>query len=178
MGKGTNYDKKPTMLDALIRAGRLLNHTRDIIKNPKVFDPERDFQGRLLIRIYDTALDVNARAYVANELRADTNPLVAARRLALQAESVASCELLLGLIADTKVAFGIDTHKFWNWARMARETLAGLKAWHESDRRRYGRLAARCGTEKDFSAPGGAAENGAGLDLTDGGRGPSPLGQS
>lgn len=152
MGKGTNYVKKPTLLDAIMHSGKLLKHTRDIIKNEKVFDPKRDFQNRLLLKIYDTALDINSKAYTANELRTDTNPRIAAERLALQAFAIASCESLLGLIADTKVAFGINTRKFWNWARMAKDTLARLRAWHESDRRRYGKLAALCGKE-DFSAP-------------------------
>ena len=168
MGKGTNYVKKPTLLDAIVHSGKLLKHTRDIIKNEKVFDPKRDFQNRLLLKIYDTALDINSKAYTANELRTDTNPRIAAERLALQAFAIASCESLLGLIADTKVAFGIDTRKFWNWARMAKDTLARLRAWHESDKRRYGRLAALCGKE-DFSAPPGAAENGSRLESAVGG---------
>lgn len=168
MGKGTNYAKKPTLLDAIVHSGKLLKHTRDIIKNEKVFDPKRDFQNRLLLKIYDTALDINSKAYTANELRTDTNPRIAAERLALQAFAIASCESLLGLIADTKVAFGIDTRKFWNWSRMAKDTLARLRAWHESDRRRYGKLAALCGKE-DFSVPLGAAENGSRLESSVGG---------
>lgn len=168
MGKGTNYVKKPTLLDAIVHSGKLLKHTRDIIKNEKVFDPKRDFQNRLLLKIYDTALDINSKAYTANELRTDTNPRIAAERIALQAFAIASCESLLGLIADTKVAFGIDTRKFWNWARMAKDTLARLRAWHESDRRRYGKLAAICEKE-DFSAPLGMAENGSRLELSVGG---------
>lgn len=74
MGKGTNYVKKPTLLDAIVHSGKLLKHTRDIIKNEKVFDPKRDFQNRLLLKVYDTALDINSKAYTANELRTDTNP--------------------------------------------------------------------------------------------------------
>ena len=168
MGKGTNYAKKPTLLDAIVHSGKLLKHTRDIIKNEKVFDPKRDFQNRLLLRVYDTALDINSKAYTANELRTDTNPRIAAERLALQAFAIASCESLLGLIADTKVAFGIGTRKFWNWARMAKDTLARLRAWHESDKRRYSRLAALCGKE-DFSAPSGVVENGSRLESSVGG---------
>ena len=168
MGKGTNYVKKPTLLDAIVHSGKLLKHTRDIIKNEKVFDPKRDFQNRLLLKIYDTALDINSKAYTANELRTDTNPRIAAERLALQAFAIASCESLLGLIADTKVAFGINTRKFWNWARMAKDTLARLRAWHESDKRRYGKLAALCGKE-DFFAPLGAAESGSRLESSVGG---------
>ncbi len=168
MGKGTNYVKKPTLLDAIVHSGKLLKHTRDIIKNEKVFDPKRDFQNRLLLKIYDTALDINSKAYTANELRTDTNPRIAAERLALQAFAIASCESLLGLIADAKVAFGIDTRKFWHWARMAKDTLARLRAWHESDRRRYGKLAALCGKE-DFSAPSIAVENGSRLESSAGG---------
>lgn len=168
MGKGTNYVKKPTLLDAIVHSGKLLKHTRDIIKNEKVFNPKRDFQNRLLLKVYDTALDINSKAYTANELRTDTNPRIAAERLALQAFAIASCESLLGLIADTKVAFGIDTRKFWNWARMAKDTLTRLRAWHESDRRRYGKLAALCGKE-DFSASPGAAENGSRLESAVGG---------
>ena len=78
MGKGTNYVKKPTLLDAIVHSGKLLKHTRDIIKNEKVFDPKRDFQNRLLLKVYDTALDINSKAYTANELRTDTNPRIAA----------------------------------------------------------------------------------------------------
>ena len=80
MGKGTNYVKKPTLLDAIVHSGKLLKHTRDIIKNEKVFDPKRDFQNRLLLKVYDTALDINSKAYTANELRTDTNPRIAAER--------------------------------------------------------------------------------------------------
>ena len=82
MGKGTNYIKKPTLLDAIVLSGKLLKHTRDIIKNEKVFDPKKDIANRLLYRIYDTALDINSKAYTANELRTDTNPRIAAERLA------------------------------------------------------------------------------------------------
>lgn len=32
MGKGTNYVKKPTLLDAIVHSGKLLKHTRDTIK--------------------------------------------------------------------------------------------------------------------------------------------------
>ena len=80
MGKGTNYVKKPTLLDAIVHSGKLLKHTRGIIKNEKVFDPKRDFQNRLLLKVYDTALDINSKAYTANELRTDTNPRIAAER--------------------------------------------------------------------------------------------------
>ena len=111
MGKGTNYVKKPTLLDGLVLAGKLLKHTRDIIKNEKVFDPKRDFQNRLLIKIYETALDVNAKAYVANELRVGENPRIASERLALQAFAIASCEALLGLLADAKVGLALHPIK-------------------------------------------------------------------
>ena len=163
MGKGTNYEKKPTILDGIVLAGKLLKHTRDIIKNEKVFDPKRDFQNRLLIRIYDAALDVNSKAYVANELRVGENPRIASERLALQAFAIASCEGLLGLLADAKVAFGLRSQKFWHWAKMAKDTLDKLRAWHDGDRRRYGKLAALCAQE-DFSQPKGEGENGSRLD--------------
>lgn len=71
MGKGTNYVKKPTLLDGIVLAGKLLKHTRDIIKNEKVFDPKRDFQNRLLIKIYETALEINSKAYVVNSLKGE-----------------------------------------------------------------------------------------------------------
>ena len=178
MGTGMNYVKRPTILDALVRAGKLLSHTRDIIKNEKVFDPGHDFQKRLLMRIYDMALDVNSKAYVANELRVEVNPRIAAERLMLQAHAIASCECLLGLIADARVAFGLDTCKFWNWARMAKDTLTRLRAWHESDRRRYGELAAKCGLE-DFPASGDVGGNGSRLvSFPSGGHGASAVGES
>lgn len=168
MGKGTNYVKKPTLLDGIVLAGKLLKHTRDIIKNEKVFDPKRDFQNRLLIKIYETALDVNAKAYVANELRVGENPRIASERLALQAFAIASCEALLGLLADAKVAFGLRSKKFWNWAKMAKATLDSLRAWHDCDRRRYGKLAALC-VQEDFSKPQGEGGNGSRLDSSLGG---------
>ena len=162
MGKGTNYNKKPTLLDCIVLAGKLLKHTRNIIKNENVFDPKRDFQNRLLLKIYDAALDVNSKAYTANELRVGDNPMIASERLSLQAFAVASCENLLGLIADAKVAFGLRDKKFWYWADMAKGTLDKLKSWHENDKRRYGEIAAM--RKEDFAAAQAAGENGCRLE--------------
>ena len=168
VGKGTNYEKKPTLLDGLVLAGRLLKHTRDIIRNENVFDPQRDFQNRLLVKIYDTALDVNSKAYVANELRVGDNPRIASERLALQAFAIASCESLLGLLADAKVAFGLKGPKFRYWASLAKDTLAKLRAWHDGDRRRYGKIAASCAQE-GVPKPEGRGEDGVRLESSVGG---------
>ena len=69
--------------------------------------------------------------------------------------------------------FHVDTDKFWNWAEMTEITLNKIKAWHESDRKRYGDLAATV-SKDDFSCNHGTGENGSRLSF--GCQRPSALG--
>lgn len=171
MGKGTNYVKKPTTLDALTLAGRLNAHTVKIIKNENVFKPERDYQGRLLIKIYDLTLDILSKTFEANEIRVEDNPIAAQERLALQIFAIASCSVLLGLQGTAKIQFGIRERKFWYWVKMTKTLKTRLQSWHEGDAKRYGALAASAAKKDDLpKPPGGEGQNGCRLNLTLGGQ--------
>lgn len=175
MGKGTKHkcDWKPTTLEAAIAAMQLHAHTAKILGNPKVFKPENDFHNRTLLAAFETTLEIYRRCYEANEINVGENPALARERLFQQHMAIVAGRWLQAVEGDIKKQFHVDSDKFWNWAEMTENALNKIKAWHESDKKRYGALAAMV-PEEDFLRTAGAGENGSRLML--GGQRPPALG--
>ena len=175
MGKGTKHkcDWKPTTLDAAIAAQRLHKHTALILGNPNAFKPKYDLYNKTLLEAFNLTLAMYRWCYMANEISVGSNPVLACERLGMQHKAIVDGKWLQAVQDLIRGQFHVDTDKFWNWAEMTEITLNKIKAWHESDRKRYGDLAATV-SKDDFSCNHGTGENGSRLSF--GCQRPSALG--
>ena len=98
MGRAERHagDHKPTTLQVAVDAMRLHHHTCLIMRNPKYFNPEHDFNSMTLVNIFETTLEVYLRIYEANSIKAET-PELARERLALQSFAVVALERMQAL---------------------------------------------------------------------------------
>ena len=151
MGRGTNYDKKPTPFDPVTAARKLHLHTHLILVNSNVFKPQRDFMEQTLIKIAGLTVDILSKTCLANNIYVGSSPALARERLFLQNMAITSVKTLLDMITTAKIQFSLNSKKERYWIKIAAETKDKLRAWHESDQRRYGALA-----KQDLPAPSGA----------------------
>lgn len=138
MGKSEKHacDWKPTSCQAVLDARAFSKHTNLILANPKVFKPENDFMGSVMLRIQGEALDAYLSAWKANRINLTRHPEMVEDRLSLQREALEHCETLLALLEHAKPQFHVPAKKFWNWVRMLVNAGRKLRAWHESDKKK------------------------------------------
>lgn len=160
-------DHKPTQLQVLVDAMELHAHTCHIMSNPKFFDPSRDFNGMTMVHIFETTMEVYLRLYEANSIRVDNNPALARERLELGTFAAVAIDKMLALQDLAKAIWrklGGKPRKFWYWANMAVSLKDGIKAWRDSERKRYGAIA-NAKPQEDFALPQGVGGNGSRLKL-------------
>ena len=164
-------DHKPTQLQVLVDAMQLHAHTCHIMSNPKVFDPALDFNGMTMVHIFETTLEIYMRLYEVNSIRVGDDPVLARERLQLGGFAQVAADRLPALQDLAKVQFrklGGKPRKFWYWAAKAVSLKDGIKAWRESERKRYAPIA-NMTRKEDFTLPQGEAENGSRLNFALGG---------
>ena len=155
-------DHKPTNLQVIVDAMNLHAHTCQIMSNTGVFNPAEDFSGMTLVHIFETTLEIYLRLYEANSIRVGEDPDLAAERLQLGGFAQVAADRLPALQDLAKRQFRRlrgKPRKFWYWASKAVSLKDGIKAWRESERKRYAPIAVKASKE-DFAEPQGDGENG------------------
>ena len=139
MGKSEKHarDWKTTTLQVIVDARNLYKHSVKIMGNPQVFNPSNDFMNSTLIRIQEEFLSVYMNAWEANRVNAVKDPSLAQRRLSLQTEAIDGCHRLLCLLELAKSQFHLNSRKFWYWMNLLCDLGMKLKAWKDSDAKRY-----------------------------------------
>lgn len=157
-------DHKPTPLQVIVDAMNLHAHTCHIMSNAKVFNPAEDFNSMTLVHIFETTLEIYTRLYEANSIRVGDDPLLARERLELGNFAQVAADRLPALQDLAKRQFKKlrrTPSKFWYWASKAVALKDAIKAWRESERKRFAPIA--CANKEDFAASQEAGENGSRL---------------
>lgn len=165
-------DHKPTTLQAIVDAMKLHAHTCKIMTNPKVFNPAQDFRDMTMVHIFETSLEIVKRLSEANAIDVRKNPEFAQERLFQQQMALVSVDWLLTLEDQARLQFTMlarKTRKDHYWHEKTVDLKDRIKAWHESDRKRFAILA-KSASKKDFSSPQGDGGNGCRLNSSLGGQ--------
>lgn len=118
-------------------AGQFLaSYTLMILKNPKVFSPEVD--DELIRRIKGCALDIYAKSWAANQIKADTNAENRRLRYRKQVEAIMLCDEMHAYIGIAKQVFHLRKRRMKYWSGLIMNVRRLLQAWKESDAERFG----------------------------------------
>lgn len=121
-------------LEACVKAHDLACYTLQITTNKKNF-PEQ-FQAALTDKIVSVALDIHTLAWSANNVLANS-PEDLAERLGFQERAAVACNILLSMIEVAHRVFHLPTKRVVYWSGKAIEARNLIRAWRESDRKRY-----------------------------------------
>lgn len=121
-------------LEACVKAHDLACYTLQITTNKKNF-PEQ-FQTALTDKIVSVALDIHTLAWSANNVLVNS-PEDLAERLGFQERAAVACNILLSMIEVAHRVFHLPTKRVVYWSGKAIETRNLIRAWRESDRKRY-----------------------------------------
>jgi hypothetical protein len=121
-------------LEACVKAHDLACYTLQITTNKKNF-PEQ-FQAALTDKIVSAALDIHTLAWSANNVLVNS-PEDLAERLGFQERAAVACNILLSMIEVAHRVFHLPTKRVVYWSGKAIETRNLIRAWRESDRKRY-----------------------------------------
>ena len=127
-------------LEAYTKAFDLVVYTLRITKNKKIFSVE--YQEELTDRIISSALDVYLAVGCANDIQVRTknDEENYKERLALQRKALNKCGELNKLILLAKPIFHLTSKRVKYWAGLTQETRNLLKAWSDSDKKRFSPL--------------------------------------
>jgi len=123
-------------LEVHVKAQYLASYTIKILSNNKTFPADVDYV--LTDRIKACALDIYAKAWSANKINAETNPINRAMRYKLQEEAILECSDMLAYIGVAKQVFHLRAKRMKYWGGLITEVHRLLQAWKESDIKRYG----------------------------------------
>lgn len=121
-------------LEACVKAHDLACYTLQIATNKKNF-PEQ-FQTALTDKIVSVALDIHTLAWSANNVLVNS-PEDLAERLGFQERAAIARNILLSMIEVAHRVFHLPTKRVVYWSGKAIETRNLIRAWRESDRKRY-----------------------------------------
>ena len=121
-------------LEACVKAHDLACYTLQITTNKKNF-PEQ-FQAALTDKIVSVALDIHTLAWSANNVLVNS-PEDLAERLGFQERAAVACNILLSMIEVAHRVFHLPTKRVVYWSGKAIEARNLIRAWRESDRKRY-----------------------------------------
>ena len=120
-------------LEVHVRAVELAAYTYKICDNEKVFKP---IHKGLVIKIEEIVTDIYCKAWYANNIRVkDAEGW--AERANLQKDAERLCTELLCVINIAARVFHLTAKRVKYWGGITLEVQNLLKAWHESDCRRY-----------------------------------------
>lgn len=127
-------------LEAYTKAYELAMYTLRITKNKKVFTEE--YQDVLTDHIVSAALDIYVLVGCANDMQVKTknDERNSKERLAMQRKALKRCGELQKLILLAKPIFHLSTKRVKYWAGLTQDTRALIKAWSDSDRKRFSAL--------------------------------------
>lgn len=121
-------------LEACVKAKELCCYTVKITSNKKIFVAE--YQEALTNRIIDCALNIHLFSWGANNILVNSVEDMR-ERLLLQEKAALECNQLLALMEVAKSVFHLSSKRIEYWAGRTIETRTLIKAWRESDRKRY-----------------------------------------
>lgn len=121
-------------LEACVKANALCCYTLRITSNKKVFTP--DFQAALTDKIDETVLNMYTLCWTANNILVNSADDMN-RRLELQEQAAVACNILLSLMDIAKSIFHLSSKRVQYWGGLAVEARNLIRAWRESDRKRY-----------------------------------------
>lgn len=123
-------------LEVHVKAQFLASYTIKILGNEKVFPPTVDKE--LVRRIRNRAMDIYAKAWAANKIHAEANPVNREMRFRMQEDSILLCDAMLAYIGIAKQVFHLRNKRMKYWGGLITEVQSLLQAWKESDIKRYG----------------------------------------
>lgn len=130
-------DRGEGKFDVFVDAKKLSSYTIQIASNQKVFKPE--YRTYLTDEIVKDARNIFAYAWAANNIRVKSKEDWD-RRKNLQNRAIANCESLIVNIQIAKPVYHLRTKRVKYWGEWVLRVRSKLKAWKESDTKRYGKL--------------------------------------
>ncbi len=119
------------------QASDLAEYTVNIMKNDKKFPPKLlELVGKNLAW---SAIEIFNLCFEANLIRVTSRSLWVERKN-LQEKADRACVLLLADISLCAKVFKLPAKRFEYWANMVIKTQNLIRAWKESDQRRYGKI--------------------------------------
>lgn len=118
------------------KAKDLASYSAKILNNENSFNPEIDTE--IVKRIKNCGYDIFAKAWTANSIRADTNPVNRRMRYERQEEAILLCDEMLAYIGIAKSLFHLRHKRINYWTGQILEVKKLLQGWKESDVKRYG----------------------------------------
>jgi len=121
-------------LEVCVKAHDLCCYTLQITANKKNFTQE--FQEALTNRIVEAAIDIHTLCWSANNILVNSVDELRERTM-YQEKAAIKCNILLSLIEVAKRIFHLSTKRVTYWAGKTIETRNLIRAWRESDLKRY-----------------------------------------
>lgn len=121
-------------LEVCVKAHDLCCYTLQITANDKTFVP--DYQKSLTDKINALAIQIYTDVWTANNIMVKTAEDYNERKM-LQERAARSCNNLLALIDIAKKIFHLSSKRVFYWGGKAVETRNLIRAWRDSDRKRY-----------------------------------------
>ena len=120
--------------DVIINALYLAQYTITITKNKNIFLPE--YQSALTDDLIRSAKDIYINAWKANNIRV-TSQEDWKERKHLQELSILECNSLLATMQLAKKVFHLKSKRIKHWGELTIKARDGIRAWKESDTKRY-----------------------------------------
>lgn len=120
--------------DVIINALYLAQYTITITKNKNVF--LKEYQSALTDDLIRSAKDIYINAWKANNIRV-TSQEDWKERKHLQELSILECNSLLAMIQLAKKIFHLKSKRIKYWGELTIRARDGIRAWKESDTKRY-----------------------------------------
>ena len=124
-------------MKVFVEAQELCAYTVQITSNTKTFNPQVD--DDIIKRIRNCGYDIYAMAWRANKIRADTSKENRLLRYDLQMDAIGLCDDMLVYIGIAKKVFHLSSKRMKYWAGKILDVQKLLRAWKDSDIRRYGK---------------------------------------
>lgn len=119
------------------KARGLAAYTIHITSNPKIFPPE--FNVAITNKINAVALDIQTSTWTANNImvKGDNAKELYLERRKYQEQAAVDCNILLSMIDLAWKVFHLTSKRVRYWSEMTIEVRNLIRAWHNSDTKRY-----------------------------------------
>lgn len=121
-------------LTVCVKAHELCCYTLQITANEKVFTEK--YREALTNRIVDTAIGIHTLCWTANNVLVNSEEDLN-ERTAMQEKAVIECNNLLSYIQIAKKLYHLSTKRVTYWGGQTAELRKLIRAWRDSDRKRY-----------------------------------------
>ena len=127
-------------LEACSKAFELAKYTLMITKNKKIFTEE--FKESLTYKIVELAVEIFALTKEANDLsvRSSNDFKNYQDRIDMQRKAIQCCGKLSSYILLAKPSLHLSSKRVTYWTGMTKDTRTLIKAWMESDKKRFSTL--------------------------------------